>query len=162
MTKTELYLKTIFCCMACDGDIAKEEVDVVRCLSSGHEIFAGIDVETLLNKWIAEINSKGTTFLNAYLTDLSEAVLTADEQLEIVDLVIKTIEADNRIEYSEIKFFKKMRARLSVSDDEILKRNPDKEEFLLPDLNEADSSLWSNLKLPEIILNPLNADGRLG
>ena len=26
MTKEELYLKTIFCCIACDGDIATEEV----------------------------------------------------------------------------------------------------------------------------------------
>lgn len=157
MTKTELYLKTIFCCMACDGDIAKEEINVVRRLSSGHELFAGIDVETLLNKWIAEINSDGAAFLTAYLADLSEAALTEEEQLEIVDLAIKTIEADNRIEYSEIKFFKKIRARLSVSDDEILKRNPDREDFLLPDLNEADNSLWSDLRLPEITLNQLNA-----
>ena len=28
MTKEELYLKTIFCCIACDGDVATEEVDV--------------------------------------------------------------------------------------------------------------------------------------
>lgn len=159
MTKTELYLKTIFCCMACDGDIAKEEVYVVRCLSSGHEMFANIDMETLLNKWIAEINSDGAAFLNAYLTDLSEAALTEEEQLEIVDLAIKTIEADNRIEYSEIKFFKKMRVRLSVSDDEILKRNPNKEDFLLPDLNEDDCLLKSDFDFHEITLTQLNADG---
>ena len=30
MTKEELYLKTVFCCIACDGDIATEEVDMVR------------------------------------------------------------------------------------------------------------------------------------
>lgn len=30
MTKEELYLKTIFCCIACDGDVATEEVDIVR------------------------------------------------------------------------------------------------------------------------------------
>ena len=27
MTKEVLYLKTIFCCIACDGDVATEEVD---------------------------------------------------------------------------------------------------------------------------------------
>ena len=26
-----LYLKTEFCCMACDGDIAKEEIAFVKC-----------------------------------------------------------------------------------------------------------------------------------
>ena len=30
MTKEELYLKTIFCCIACDGNIATEEVDMVE------------------------------------------------------------------------------------------------------------------------------------
>lgn len=28
MTKEELYLKTIFCCIACNGDVATEEVDM--------------------------------------------------------------------------------------------------------------------------------------
>ena len=26
----ELYLKTAFCCMACDGNIAEEEVQLIR------------------------------------------------------------------------------------------------------------------------------------
>lgn len=30
MEINELYLKTAFCCMACDGDIADEEVQYVR------------------------------------------------------------------------------------------------------------------------------------
>lgn len=30
MTKEELYLKTVFCCIACDGDIATEEVDWLK------------------------------------------------------------------------------------------------------------------------------------
>ena len=34
MDKAELYLKTIFCCMACDGEIAKEEVEMIESLSS--------------------------------------------------------------------------------------------------------------------------------
>ena len=40
MTKEELYLKTIFCCIACDGDIATEEVDMVKDSSFGFRIQA--------------------------------------------------------------------------------------------------------------------------
>ncbi len=39
MTTQELYLKTIFCCMACDGDIANEEVAMVREMTSGTDLF---------------------------------------------------------------------------------------------------------------------------
>lgn len=30
MVIKELYLKTVFCCMACDGDIAKEEFSLLN------------------------------------------------------------------------------------------------------------------------------------
>ena len=30
MERKKLYLKTIFCCMACDGEIAKEEIEIVK------------------------------------------------------------------------------------------------------------------------------------
>lgn len=31
MKTNELYLKTLFCCCACDGEIAQEEVDMRYC-----------------------------------------------------------------------------------------------------------------------------------
>ena len=30
MKTNELYLKTLFCCCACDGEIAQEEVDMIK------------------------------------------------------------------------------------------------------------------------------------
>ena len=44
MKQTELYLKTIFCCMACDGEIAKEEVEMIKHLSSEYNIFSNIEI----------------------------------------------------------------------------------------------------------------------
>ena len=49
MTKEELYLKTIFCCIACDGNIATEEVDMVRDLCAKDKIFHNLDSEEYLN-----------------------------------------------------------------------------------------------------------------
>lgn len=141
MTTNELYLKTVFSCIACDCDIAPEEVDLVRNLSKA---IKDLDVEALLNKWIEEINSKGASFLRSYLSDLADSELTEDEQLKIINLAIKAIEADNRIEYSEVKFFKKIRFRLSISDEAILAVHPDKEDFLLPDINVAEDPIWDD------------------
>lgn len=39
MTKEELYLKTIFCCIACDEDIAPEEIEMVRDLCVKDKLF---------------------------------------------------------------------------------------------------------------------------
>lgn len=140
MTKEELYLKTIFCCIACDGDIATEEVGMVRELCAKDKLFHDIDSEKCINSWIAEINEQGALFLQSYLN----VVLNETEQLLLVSLAIKAIEADNRIEYAEVKFFKKIRSRLSVSDEAILAEHPDKEDFLLPDINIAEAPQWDD------------------
>lgn len=71
-------------------------------------------------------------------------VLNETEQLLLVSLAIKAIEADNRIEYAEVKFFKKIRSRLSVSDEAILAEHPDKEDFLLPDISIAEAPQWDD------------------
>lgn len=71
-------------------------------------------------------------------------VLNETEQLLLVSLAIKAIEADNRIEYTEVKFFKKIRSRLTVSDEAILAEHPDKEDFLLPDISIAEAPQWDD------------------
>lgn len=43
-----------------------------------------------------------------------------------------------------VKFFKKIRSRLSISDEAILAEHPDKEEYLLPDINIAEAPQWDN------------------
>ena len=151
MEKAELYLKTIFCCVACDGEIAKEEIAMIKDLTSGNDIFSELDTEQLINRWIAAINDDGAAFLKNFLNELSAESLSIDEQLLIIGFALEAIEADNCIEYSEIKFFKKIRARLPVSDEEILKLYPEKEDFLLPDLNAGELPEWdSNIKFNDI------------
>lgn len=153
MERTELYLKTIFCCMACDGEIAKEEIELVKYLSSEYDIFSEVKIETCLNKWISSINENGALFLKEFLNELSEANLSASEQMLVVDFAIRTIEADKRIEYSEIKFFKKIRNRLSITDEKILEKYPDSEDYLLPDINVSEEPIWSgNVRFSEIYI----------
>lgn len=61
-----------------------------------------------------------------------------EQELEIVSISIKMIEADNEILYSEVKFFKRIRACLNITDEEILKSMPDKEDYLLPDISQGE------------------------
>ena len=92
--------------------------------------------------WIEEINKQGSKFLQNYLNEISMIDLSDKDQLLLVSLALKAIEADNRIEYSEVKFFKKIRSRLSISDEAILGEHPDKEDFLLPDLKVDELPVW--------------------
>lgn len=141
MKTEELFLKTLFCCSACDGEIAPEEIECVKSLSENMDIFGGIDVECMLNSYIAEINAQGKLFLRNYLNEISEAELSDEDQVALINLAIKMIEADNIIQYSEVKFFKKIRSRLSITDNKILGSCPNSEEYLLPDISESSKDL---------------------
>ena len=138
MGKDELLLKTLFCCSACDGIIAKEEVELVKNLTDSVRLFNSLNVEDTLNSYISEINTQGKGFLKDFLIQLSGTELTNDEQVQLIEMAIKMIEADNQILYSEVKFFKKIRAALSVSDEIILESLPSAEDYLLPDVISED------------------------
>lgn len=137
--------------MACDGDIAKEEVAMVKDMTTKTSLFNGLNIEDYLNNYINLINAEGASFLKKYLRELANMELTTEEQLTVIELAIKMIEADNQIEYSEIKFFKKIRMKLSISDELILEKYPNKENFLLPDLYVADELKWDNVTFANII-----------
>lgn len=153
MTKKELYLKTVFCCIACDGDIAEEEIHLIRELGTKDKLFNDMDTEKYINAWINEINKRGSMFLQNYLNEIATEDLNEKEQLLLVSLAFNAIEADNRIEYSEVKFFKKIRSRLSISDETILGNFPNKEDFLLPDLKVTELPMWNeNIQFNQITI----------
>ena len=134
----ELYLKTAFCCMACDGNIAEEEVQLIRDYAKESLVFQGLDVEKLLNDYIKAINATGMSFLNSYLSEIKSIDMTETEELQLVKIAIQMIEADKEVLYSEIKFFKRIRKNLAVSDEVLYREFPDKEDFFLPDITQQD------------------------
>lgn len=97
-----------------------------------------MDIESKLNEYVIGINQQGILFLNSYLKEVTSAFLTEAQEMNIVRIAIQMIEADNKIEYSEISFFKKIRFKLSISDEVILTEMPDKEDYLLPDIIQKE------------------------
>lgn len=153
MEINELYLKTAFCCMACDGEIAPKELELVKHFAASASYFKDIDVQSNLNKYVAEINERGAQFLFEYLKSITTSSLNQQQEKDLALIAIKMILEDNKIEYSEISFFKKIRAKLKLSDEallEIFKKETlfekfpeiQPEDFLLPDITSEDDWNW--------------------
>lgn len=154
MALNELYLRTAFCCMACDGKIADEEVALLNKLALTEQVFGDLDIQMSINNYIESINKLGKVFLEEYLEDVRNAYLDDSSSLQLVKIAIDTIEADNQVEYSEVSFFKRIRKQLSIKDEVILEAMPDKEDYLLPDVETEDIFDWSfsfqSIQLPEL------------
>lgn len=160
MEQNELLLRTVFACMSCDGDIATEEVTLIKQMATEKHLFGDIDIDKELDKLVSEINEKGKGFLKQYLVSLAEQTLTEDEELNIADVAVQTIRSDNKIEYSEIKFFKVLRSNLKVVSDETLLEKIDgiDENYLaqdiLADYLQMYDDYFNTIELPKLeILN---------
>lgn len=136
--------------MACDGDIAQEELELVKQFTVSLDYFKNIDIQSKLNEYVTEINSRGKQFLSDYLKSIPTAELNEQEEKDLALIAIKMIQEDNKIEYSEISFFKKIRTKLKLTDETLIdvfknetifEKFPEvrPEDFLLPDIIVDDT-----------------------
>ena len=140
--------------MSCDGNIAEEELILVKQFASSSTLFEGLDIEKKLNEYVTEINEKRGAFLSGYIKKIVSAALNEEQELNLAKIAIQIIEADNKIEYSEISFFKRIRSKLSVTDEKLIEIFKDEtlfekfpevepEDFLLPDIRVLDDLDWN-------------------
>jgi uncharacterized tellurite resistance protein B-like protein len=120
--------------MACDGDIDKLEIKLIKKLQKENNLFGDIDINTELDNLLLAINNDGQQFLKNYFDELSTSHLTESNELKLIEVAIDTIKADKKIEYSEIKFFKIIRSKLKINNEPILEKHPDFEDYLEQDI----------------------------
>ena len=130
----KLLLKTAFSCMACDGDIDKREIQLIKRLHKEKKTFGEIDVKLEMDNLLIAINNDGHQFMKDYFNELTTSSLNEVNELNIIEVAIDTIKADDKVEYSEIKFFKVIRSKLKIDNDQILEKHPDFEDYLEQDI----------------------------
>lgn len=157
----ELLLKTAFCCMASDGEIAQEEIDTIQKLCQREEILKRMDFQNEIKRFVEEINKQGMQFIKNYLDELEKTLLTEQENINLLNIVFEVIFADGKVEYSEVKFFRNIRIRLSISDEEIEKNfanTPDLDIFLAKDIvdhlsvEKVTQQYFSSIEIPHFNL----------
>ena len=139
----KILLKTAFSFMTCDGHIDPNEVALIKKMAEKDQRFGDIKINEELNTLIEGINAWGIGFLKEYIKILRNAKFSHEQELDLCDMAIKTLYADGRVDYNEIKFFRIFRSLLDVTDAQIREKCPDlSEEFF-----ESDIFPHSYLKL---------------
>lgn len=159
ITFDKLLLQTAFFCMAADGNIDKREISIIKSMCEKSPLFTDLNFQEEINQLVSKINTGGKAFMQQYFGLLKQAQLTEQEELTLIDFAIQTINADEQIEYAEIKFFKNIRHRLKISDDKIIEHFPDIDEFLLEEdiitdgfLDKITSQYFETTDLPQFDL----------
>lgn len=155
----DIYLKTAFAFMACDGEIVKEEIDLIKDFAKDG-MFETTNADEYLKELVSLLNDEGSAFLQEYLDEVEQEQLNHDEALRLLRIAVGTIYADHDVKYSEVRFFRALRKRLPVLDDNtILTEINQVEEYWLKsevstdDINAIEDDYFNNINLPKFDLN---------
>ena len=87
----KVLLLTSVCCMACDGEIAKEEVSTLKKLSEEQHLFEKDDLNGVLPIIMDSLTKYGYEFVKSYLDLLGNADFSDIQALQILDVAAKGV-----------------------------------------------------------------------
>jgi uncharacterized tellurite resistance protein B-like protein len=117
-------LKSAVMAMACDGDIAETEIDEIKNIVAHEIYFMGYDFEEPLKKNIDNIKVNGRVAINQYLQEIETNNLNEHQEILLIEVLLRIIEADNHVQSSELKFLQMAKAKLKVDEQTLIVKFP--------------------------------------
>ena len=115
----KVLFKTAFCVMACDGHIDQLEIDEMKKIDTNTSYFNDVDLSNELDDLVKEINVKGKIIISELFKTLRNQKLTLVQELLIIEVSLRIMNADDKVDESEVKFINHLRSKLEV-DNQIL------------------------------------------
>ena len=151
----KLLFKTAFCVMACDGDIDDLEVQEMVKIEKNTSYFNDIDLSEELDKLVRRVEKDGKTLIKDLFKFLRRTKLDIVQELLLIEITIRMIHADNRVDENEVKFLNLLRSKLDV-DDQIISDRFGSVPYLNIstfdnlEIDQKQQSFLSNIELPQI------------
>ena len=149
----KLLFKTAFCVMACDGSIDDIEIQEMKKIDSNTSYFSDIDLSDELDNLINDLQNKNVKIVKRLFDSLRENTLTVTQELLILEITMRIINADNIIADNETRFLNLIRSKLDVSDQIIHERFgkiPFLKNLNYEDLELSQSDFIKEIEISEI------------
>lgn len=127
----DFLFKSAVMVMSCDGEIASSEIDELKNITENEIYLLGYEYEEPLQKLVADIKVNGKDAINKYLSEIDLLSLSPKQELILVEILIRMIEADSIIQPSEIMFLQLVKAKLKTSEENLIVKFPKQVSYLL-------------------------------
>jgi len=127
----EFLFKSAITVMACDGSIEEKEINEIKKIAEGEIYFMGYEYEQPLKDNLNYIKVNGKNAINQYLLELSNTDLSDKQELLLIKVLIRTIEADERTHQNEIKFLQMVKSKLKIDEETLISRFPNQISYLI-------------------------------
>ena len=128
--KTFLF-KSAVMAMACDGDIAEEEINEIKNIVANEIYFMGYDFEEPLKSNIENIKVNGKNAINQYLQEIVTNDLNEHQEILLVEVLLRMIQADTKVEESELKFLQMAKSKLKTDEQTLIVKFPHQIDYLM-------------------------------
>lgn len=118
----ELLFKTAFCFMACDGHIDDREIEEIQKLTRETKYFRGVDVSAELVRLVDRVKSEGRQIFKNFIDEVAAGDLDVVQELLLLEVALRVVYIDLRIDGNEIRFLRLLRSKLSVPTEVIVQR----------------------------------------
>ena len=145
-----LLLKAAVNLIACDGSIDDIELQELRNIADNEIFFSEFSYEDLLQEFVQDVRTRGKASLNSFLSELESSDIKERQKFILLEVLIRIMEADNKIETNELKFIQLVKNKLNLGEEAIIMQFPDKLEFLLENENDKiHSEFTDDIKFEE-------------
>lgn len=117
--------------MACDGEIADSELDELKRIIENEIYLLGYEYEAPLKNLVESIKANGKSSINQYLKEFDALTLSPKQELILVEILIRMIEADSIIQPSEVMFLQLVKSKLKTSEESLIVKFPKQINYLL-------------------------------
>lgn len=139
-----LMFKTAISVIACDGYLDDSEISEIKNIADNEIYFMGYDYEKTLEDTLDYIKKKGKSAINEYLNEVANADLNDKQELLLIEVLIRAIESDNKIDPNEIKFLQLVKSKLKTSEETIITKFPKQMNYLIDFQNYGLHQEFSN------------------
>lgn len=121
-TKFKKLLFDIACsAVACDGHIDDREVRELQYIDKSTTYFKDIDLSRRLDRFVKNFNNNSTDTIDNVFEQLKTSYLNPVEEMLVLEIILRLVYADTKIEKREIDFVQSIRSCLTI-DDNIIKQ----------------------------------------
>jgi hypothetical protein len=122
-TKFKKLLFDIACsAVACDGHIDEREIRELQYIDKSTTYFKDIDMSKTLSRFVNNFTSNPKEITNNIIRELNESLLKPIEELLVLEIVLRLVYADTKIDEREKQYIQSIRACLSLDDTMITQR----------------------------------------
>ena len=122
-TKFTNLLFDIACsAVTCDGHIDEKEIRELKHINSSTTYFKDIDLSKRLDRFLNNFKYNADQTINNILDHTKDEFLNPVEEMLVLEVALRLIYADTKIDEKEIKFIESVRSCLGLDDEMITQR----------------------------------------